>query len=194
MFAPSSIFKEWSSSFKKSLLDNELDANNSSRFSYVYFAVSSIALHNTPSMRCCSIHPLASSFWSSHFASVLVFGFFLLAKTKLRPCCLKTCFILLCPSVKFSLLVNFNSTFVLDTCCGVFIWELSPTSSLSPAIVNTPPLLKLLIRELSFPTEDTMKLYCNNQSAIKIADNPVQHDIMKHVKIDRNFIYEKLEG
>ncbi|CAL8102032.1 unnamed protein product [Prunus armeniaca] len=30
-------------------------------------------------------------------------------------------------------------------------------------------------------------------SAIKIAENPIQHDIMKHVEIDRNFIYEELE-
>ncbi|CAL2234166.1 unnamed protein product [Prunus armeniaca] len=53
--------------------------------------------------------------------------------------------------------------------------------------------LKRLMRELIFPTEDTMKLYCDNQSAIKIAENPIQHDIMKHVEIDRNFIYEELE-
>ncbi|KAI5324700.1 hypothetical protein L3X38_033773 [Prunus dulcis] len=31
------------------------------------------------------------------------------------------------------------------------------------------------------------------KSTIKIAENPVQHDRKKHVEIDRNFIYEKLE-
>ncbi|BBG95255.1 hypothetical protein Prudu_003742 [Prunus dulcis] len=40
--------------------------------------------------------------------------------------------------------------------------------------------LKRLMGELGFPTEDTMKLYCDNQSAIKIAENSVQHDRMKH--------------
>ncbi|KAI5316464.1 hypothetical protein L3X38_036171 [Prunus dulcis] len=39
-----------------------------------------------------------------------------------------------------------------------------------------------------------MQLYCDNQSMIKIAENPVQHDRTKYVKIDRNFVYEKLEN
>ncbi|CAL2257664.1 unnamed protein product [Prunus armeniaca] len=53
--------------------------------------------------------------------------------------------------------------------------------------------LKRLMGELGFPTEDTMQLYCDNQSAIKIVKNPIQHDRTKHVEIDRNFIYGKLE-
>lgn len=53
--------------------------------------------------------------------------------------------------------------------------------------------LKRLMGELGFSSEKPMKLYCDNQSAIKIAENPVQHDRTKHVEIDRNFIYEKLE-
>ena len=48
--------------------------------------------------------------------------------------------------------------------------------------------------ELGFSSEKPMKLFRDNQSAIKIAENPVQHDRTKHVKIDRNFIYEKLEN
>lgn len=39
-----------------------------------------------------------------------------------------------------------------------------------------------------------MKLFCDNQSTIKIAKNPIQHGLTKHVEIDRNFIYEKLEN
>ena len=38
-----------------------------------------------------------------------------------------------------------------------------------------------------------MKLYCDNKSVIEIANNPVQHDRTKHVKIDRHFIKEKIE-
>ncbi|CAL8996911.1 unnamed protein product [Prunus brigantina] len=53
--------------------------------------------------------------------------------------------------------------------------------------------LKRLMGALGFPTQDTIKLYCDNQSAIKIAENSVQYDRTKHIEIDRNFIYEKLE-
>lgn len=53
--------------------------------------------------------------------------------------------------------------------------------------------LKRLMEELGFPTKNPMKLFGDKQSAIKIAENPVQHDRTKHVEIDRIFIYEKLE-
>jgi hypothetical protein len=36
-------------------------------------------------------------------------------------------------------------------------------------------------------------LWCDNKSAINIANNPVQHDRTKHVEIDRFFIKEKLD-
>jgi len=39
-----------------------------------------------------------------------------------------------------------------------------------------------------------MKLYCDNKSSIKIANNLVQHDRTKHVKIDRYFIKEMIEN
>jgi hypothetical protein len=38
-----------------------------------------------------------------------------------------------------------------------------------------------------------MKIWCDNKSAISIANNPVQHDRTKHVEIDQFFIKEKLD-
>jgi hypothetical protein len=39
-----------------------------------------------------------------------------------------------------------------------------------------------------------MRLWCNNKSAINIANNPVQYDRTKHVEIDSLFIKEKLNS
>ena len=36
-----------------------------------------------------------------------------------------------------------------------------------------------------------MKVRCDNKAAIAISHNPIYHDTMKHVKIDRHFIKEK---
>lgn len=38
-----------------------------------------------------------------------------------------------------------------------------------------------------------MKLYCNNKTAISIAQNLMQYDRTKHVEIDKHFIKEKFE-
>lgn len=39
-----------------------------------------------------------------------------------------------------------------------------------------------------------MKLFCDNKVAIKIANNPMQHNITKYVEIDRHFIRERLDN
>ena len=39
-----------------------------------------------------------------------------------------------------------------------------------------------------------MQLFCGNQSATNNTHNPVQHDRIKHVEIDRHFIKEKIEA
>ncbi|KAL4273137.1 hypothetical protein GQ457_13G011320 [Hibiscus cannabinus] len=54
-------------------------------------------------------------------------------------------------------------------------------------------LLKLL-KELTPSPPLSFELLCDNQSAIQIAKNPVQHDRTKHVEIDRHFIAEKLKN
>jgi hypothetical protein len=53
--------------------------------------------------------------------------------------------------------------------------------------------LKNLLSELNLSTNSTMKLWYDNQSAINIANNPIQHDQTKHVEIDCFFIKEKLD-
>ena len=53
--------------------------------------------------------------------------------------------------------------------------------------------LRNLLSELKLLMNIPMKLWCDNKSAISIANNPVQHDRTKHVEIDRFFIKEKLD-
>ena len=44
--------------------------------------------------------------------------------------------------------------------------------------------LRNLLNELGVDSQEAMKLYCDNTSAIEIAHNPVQHDRTKHVEIN----------
>jgi hypothetical protein len=51
--------------------------------------------------------------------------------------------------------------------------------------------VKYLLSELKLLRKGPLKVWCDNQSAIAIANNPFQHDRTKHVEIDRFFIKEK---
>lgn len=42
-------------------------------------------------------------------------------------------------------------------------------------------------------TQDVMKLYCDNMSAINISKNPIQHICTKHIVIKYHFILEFVE-
>ena len=53
--------------------------------------------------------------------------------------------------------------------------------------------IKNLLSELKLIVATPIKLWCDNRSAINIANNPIQHDITKHVEIDRFFIKERLD-
>jgi hypothetical protein len=54
--------------------------------------------------------------------------------------------------------------------------------------------LKSLLIDLKLDQGTQMKLWCDNQSAISIANNAMQHDRTKYVEIDRSFIKEKLDN
>ena len=51
-----------------------------------------------------------------------------------------------------------------------------------------------LLSDLKLLREGPLNVWCDNRSAICIANNPVQHDRTKHVEIDRFFIKEKLDA
>jgi hypothetical protein len=60
-------------------------------------------------------------------------------------------------------------------------------------VVSEMLWIKNLLSELNIMRKGPLKIWCDNKSAINIANNPVQHDRTKHVEIDRFFIKEKLD-
>ena len=44
--------------------------------------------------------------------------------------------------------------------------------------------LRELVEEIGYSSRPTMRLFCENRASIQIAQNSVQHDRTKHVKID----------
>ena len=53
--------------------------------------------------------------------------------------------------------------------------------------------IRKLLTEIGYPPTQSSKIMCDNEAAIQISENPVQHDRTKHVEVDRHFIKEKLE-
>lgn len=49
-----------------------------------------------------------------------------------------------------------------------------------------------LLKDLHQPTNEAISLYCNNQSAIRLAENPVFHARTNHVEVHYHFIREKV--
>ncbi|XP_019055115.1 PREDICTED: uncharacterized protein LOC109115470 [Nelumbo nucifera] len=52
--------------------------------------------------------------------------------------------------------------------------------------------LKTLLTEMGIQADVPMRLYCDNQAAINIAHNPVQHGRTKHIEVDRHFTRERI--
>ncbi|KAK9105059.1 hypothetical protein Scep_021903 [Stephania cephalantha] len=53
--------------------------------------------------------------------------------------------------------------------------------------------IELVLSDLEIADTKPKNLYFDNKAAIKIAQNPVQNDRIKHVEVDRHFIKEKLD-
>ena len=53
--------------------------------------------------------------------------------------------------------------------------------------------LKIILDDLRIKWDGPMKFHCDNNLAINIAHNSIQHDMPKHIEIDKHFIKEKLE-
>jgi len=51
-----------------------------------------------------------------------------------------------------------------------------------------------LLQDLFVPLPEPMKLFSDSKSAISIVHNPVQHDRMKHVRLDRDYIKSEIEN
>ncbi|CAJ2651351.1 uncharacterized mitochondrial protein AtMg00810-like [Trifolium pratense] len=54
--------------------------------------------------------------------------------------------------------------------------------------------LSYLLRDLQVTTDKLHALYCDSQSALHIASNPVFHERTKHLDIDCHIVREKLQG
>ena len=61
-------------------------------------------------------------------------------------------------------------------------------------VVSEMLWVRNLLSELNVLRNVPLRVWCDNKSAISIANNPVQHDRMKHVEIDRFFIKEKIDS
>ena len=48
------------------------------------------------------------------------------------------------------------------------------------------------LQDLSVSIEKQITLFCDNQSAIHNAKNPVQHEITMHIEVDCHFTREKV--
>jgi hypothetical protein len=54
--------------------------------------------------------------------------------------------------------------------------------------------IKRFLEDLKILNSVPIKIYCDNKTAISIAYNPVFHDRIKHIKIDKYFIKEKIDS
>ena len=53
--------------------------------------------------------------------------------------------------------------------------------------------MRNLLGEIGFPQSNPTMMWCDNQAAIYIANNPMFHERTKHIEVDCHFTREKLE-
>lgn len=54
--------------------------------------------------------------------------------------------------------------------------------------------LRWLLKDIETPQLEATSLYCDNQAARHIANNPVFHEQTKHVEMDCYFVRERVES
>nr|XP_009631965.1 uncharacterized protein LOC104121632 [Nicotiana tomentosiformis] len=83
-------------------------------------------------------------------------------------------------------------------CCN---FKKQPTVYLSSAEAECRALHKIvaestwlvrLLHDLGVSVSSPVPVYCDNQAALSIAKNPVQHERTKHIELDCHFVREKL--
>jgi hypothetical protein len=52
--------------------------------------------------------------------------------------------------------------------------------------------LKQLLKDLHQPTEYQVRIFCDNLSSIRLAENPVFHARTKHIEVHYHYIREKV--
>ncbi|GKE78610.1 ribonuclease H-like domain-containing protein [Tanacetum coccineum] len=55
-------------------------------------------------------------------------------------------------------------------------------------LLDGPPQIRNLLRELHSPLSSATLVYCDNVSAVYLSCNPVQHQRTKHIEIDIHFV------
>ena len=50
--------------------------------------------------------------------------------------------------------------------------------------------LRLILMDLGYLPRQLIRVYCDNKATCDIAYNPIQHDLTKHVEVDKFFIKE----
>ncbi|RDX78248.1 Copia protein, partial [Mucuna pruriens] len=99
------------------------------------------------------------------------------------------------PDISFA--VGVVSQFMQAPCFAYLLgemWSLGKVRKYQAMTSVTCKLIwvKQLIQELKFVDVQPMKLYCDNQAALRIASNHVFHKRTKHIEIDCHFVREKL--
>ena len=54
--------------------------------------------------------------------------------------------------------------------------------------------LRRLLEDLKIRLPQPIRVFCDNNAAVAIAHNPVQHNRTKHVKVDRHLIKKKIDN